>query len=319
MTAKTTHYQVFIPQSPNIGGYRYFFNGQEGDNEVFGEVALHAFEYRMHDARLGRFWSVDPLAAKYPWNSTYAFAENRVIDGRELEGMEVSTVNDNRVAVDPGHGIMGTRNSKVDPGAVGNGFYEKDIVFNIAENIDKNLSDWGLETKMTRTGDLTVDKEQISYRISVAHDFNADLFVSVHANASRNSEVKGFLVCFNPDNPLNGDNSRSLAENIVSTQLTMPIFNDGLQKRSNLGVLNQFRGSASVLVEVGFISNESDVALMTQNAESIGREIALGIYKYLFQTEPSPPIQSIQINLNQTFPIMQQDNTRTGNNTMGGW
>ena len=99
----------------------------------------------------------------------------------------------------------------------------------------------------------------------------------------------------------------------------MPIFNDGLQKRNNLGVLNQFRGSASVLVEVGFISNESDVVLMTQNAESIGREIALGIYKYMFQTEPSPPIQPIQINPNQTFPIMQQDNTRTGNNTMGGW
>ncbi len=51
-------------------------------------MALHAFEYRMYDARLGRFWSVDPLAAKYPWNSTYAFAENRVIDGRELEGLE---------------------------------------------------------------------------------------------------------------------------------------------------------------------------------------------------------------------------------------
>jgi RHS repeat-associated protein len=75
--------------SPNIGGYRYFFNGQEADNEMFGEAALHSFEYRMHDARLGRFWSVDPLAAKYPWNSTYAFAENRVIDGRELEGLEV--------------------------------------------------------------------------------------------------------------------------------------------------------------------------------------------------------------------------------------
>ena len=319
MTAKTTHYQSFTPQSTNIGGYRYFFDGQEVDNEVFGENSLFAFEYRMHDARLSRFWSVDPLAAKYPWNSTYAFAENRVIDGRELEGLEVSTVNDNRVAVDPGHGVMGTRNSKVDPGAVGNGFYEKDIVLNIAENINKNLSEWGLETTMTRTGDLTVDKEQISYRISVAHDFNADIFVSVHANASRNSDAKGFLVCFNPDNPLNGDNSRSLAENIVSSQSTMPIFNDGLQKRNNLGVLNQFRGSASVLVEVGFISNESDVVLMTQNAESIGREIALGIYKYMFQTEPSPPIQPIQINPNQTFPIMQQDNTRTGNNTMGGW
>ena len=35
----------------------------------------------MDDPRLGRFWSVDPLASKYPWNSPYAFAENRVIDG----------------------------------------------------------------------------------------------------------------------------------------------------------------------------------------------------------------------------------------------
>ena len=71
-----------------MGGYRYFFNGQEADNEVLGEGALHAFEYRMHDTRIGRFWSVDPLAAKFPWNSTYAFAENRVVDGKELEGLE---------------------------------------------------------------------------------------------------------------------------------------------------------------------------------------------------------------------------------------
>ena len=71
-----------------MGGYRYFFNGQEADNEVLGEGALHAFEYRMHDTRIGRFWSVDPLAGKFPWNSVYAFAENRVVDGRELEGLE---------------------------------------------------------------------------------------------------------------------------------------------------------------------------------------------------------------------------------------
>jgi RHS repeat-associated protein len=74
--------------STNIGGYRYFFNGQEGDNEVFGENSLFAFEYRMHDARLGRFWSVDPLAVKYPWNSTYAFAENDVIRAIDVEGLE---------------------------------------------------------------------------------------------------------------------------------------------------------------------------------------------------------------------------------------
>jgi hypothetical protein len=42
----------------------------------------------MYDARLGRFWSVDPLFKKFPYNSTYAFAENRPIDGRDLEGRE---------------------------------------------------------------------------------------------------------------------------------------------------------------------------------------------------------------------------------------
>jgi RHS repeat-associated protein len=86
---------TYPPKSPRYdnGGYRYFFNGQEADNEVLGEGALHAFEYRMHDTRIGRFWSVDPLAGKFPWNSTYAFAENRVVDGRELEGLEAWNVN----------------------------------------------------------------------------------------------------------------------------------------------------------------------------------------------------------------------------------
>ena len=91
-TVSYTDYYPFgypIPErSFYIGGYRYFFNGQEADNEVLGEGTLHAFEYRMHDTRIGRFWSVDPLAAKFPWNSTYAFAENSPIGFLELEGLE---------------------------------------------------------------------------------------------------------------------------------------------------------------------------------------------------------------------------------------
>ena len=42
----------------------------------------------MHDARLGRFLSVDPLARKFASNSQYSFSHNRVIDARELEGLE---------------------------------------------------------------------------------------------------------------------------------------------------------------------------------------------------------------------------------------
>ncbi len=46
------------------------------------------YTFRMHDPRVGRFFTTDPLAPLYPWNSPYAFSENRVIDGVELEGAE---------------------------------------------------------------------------------------------------------------------------------------------------------------------------------------------------------------------------------------
>ena len=80
--------------SPNdrswSGGYRYGFNGQEKINEVKGSEKHIDFKFRGYDPRTGKFLSVDPLFKSYPWNSTYAFAENRVIDGVDLEGLEYS-------------------------------------------------------------------------------------------------------------------------------------------------------------------------------------------------------------------------------------
>jgi RHS repeat-associated protein len=65
---------------------RYGFQGQEEDQELWeGSVS---YKYRVEDARLGRFFSVDPLWKDYPLNSTYAFSENRLLDGVELEGLE---------------------------------------------------------------------------------------------------------------------------------------------------------------------------------------------------------------------------------------
>lgn len=46
----------------------------------------------MHDPRVGRFFATDPLEKEYPWNSPYAFSENRVIDGIDLEGREFNGV-----------------------------------------------------------------------------------------------------------------------------------------------------------------------------------------------------------------------------------
>jgi RHS repeat-associated protein len=68
--------------------YRYGFQGQEMDNEVKGEGNSINYKYRMHDPRLGRFFAVDPLAAKYPYYSPYSFSGNRLIDRIELEGLE---------------------------------------------------------------------------------------------------------------------------------------------------------------------------------------------------------------------------------------
>ncbi|MEW4923136.1 DNA/RNA non-specific endonuclease [Algibacter sp. 2305UL17-15] len=70
--------------------YRYGFQGQEMDDEVKGEGNSLNYKYRMQDPRVGRFFAVDPLTHSYPWNSSYAFSENMVIQFVELEGLEIS-------------------------------------------------------------------------------------------------------------------------------------------------------------------------------------------------------------------------------------
>lgn len=56
--------------------------------ELQEELEWYHFKWRMHDPALGRFMCVDPLAEKYSYNSPYAFSENRLMDGIELEGLE---------------------------------------------------------------------------------------------------------------------------------------------------------------------------------------------------------------------------------------
>ena len=79
-------------RSFQLGNYRYGFNGQEKTDEISGSGNHIDFNYRGYDPRTGRFWSVDPLFKSYPWNSTYAFAENDVIRCMDLEGREKSIV-----------------------------------------------------------------------------------------------------------------------------------------------------------------------------------------------------------------------------------
>lgn len=72
----------------NTSDYRYGFQGQEMDDEVKGEGNSLNYTFRMHDPRAGRFFATDPLEIKYPWYSPYQFSGNRVIEAKELEGLE---------------------------------------------------------------------------------------------------------------------------------------------------------------------------------------------------------------------------------------
>ncbi|MBI5376791.1 MAG: N-acetylmuramoyl-L-alanine amidase [Candidatus Schekmanbacteria bacterium] len=87
------------------------------------------------------------------------------------------------VAIDAGHGGK-------DPGAIGvNGLREKDVVLDIALRLKKYLTEqYGMKVLMTRADDVFIPLEE---RTAMANANNADLFISIHANASRNLNASG--------------------------------------------------------------------------------------------------------------------------------
>ncbi len=68
-------------------GYKYKYQGQERQDEL--GLNWDSFKWRSFDYTIGRFISIDPLAEDFVYNSTYAFAENKIGLGKELEGAEL--------------------------------------------------------------------------------------------------------------------------------------------------------------------------------------------------------------------------------------
>lgn len=87
-----------------------------------------------------------------------------------------------RIILDPGHGGH-------DPGAIGAaGVREKDVTLDIARRLRQQLVARGVEVLMTREDDTFVS---LGARTRMAAERQADLFLSIHANASRNKRVHG--------------------------------------------------------------------------------------------------------------------------------
>jgi N-acetylmuramoyl-L-alanine amidase len=93
-----------------------------------------------------------------------------------------------RIVIDAGHGGH-------DPGTIGRGgLQEKDLVLDVATRLEKMVrSELGAEVIMTRTADTYVPLEE---RTAIANSKEADLFLSVHANASRNPTARGIETYF---------------------------------------------------------------------------------------------------------------------------
>ncbi|THV62048.1 RHS repeat-associated core domain-containing protein [Chryseobacterium candidae] len=77
--------------SSNFGGYySYKYQSQE-----LQETGFYSFKWRNYMPDVGRFFNIDPLSEKYAYQSHYNFSENRVVNARELEGLEAVPINGN--------------------------------------------------------------------------------------------------------------------------------------------------------------------------------------------------------------------------------
>ena len=93
-----------------------------------------------------------------------------------------------RVVIDPGHA-----GRNIDPGAVNKttGLQEADISLSVSRLVEKYLLAVGYEVKLTRTDFEQVETDDLSYRTTLANDWGADIFISLHCNSATNQKAKG--------------------------------------------------------------------------------------------------------------------------------
>ncbi len=216
-----------------------------------------------------------------------------------------------KVIIDPGHGGK-------DPGALGrHGLNEKDIVLDIAKRLSGLLRGYGVETVLTRSSDTFISLEK---RASLTENSQADLFISIHANANRARSLSGFEVyCISPEvsdykRALNSARTSSLgldsaALSIQNLDLKAILWDmtytynrgEAIQLSRNIcqsigrsvdtriiGVKNAnycvLRGAyiPAILVEVGFLSNSKEEQLLNEPGyrQKIAQGIEQGIHNY---------------------------------------
>ena len=177
------------------------------------------------------------------------------------------------IAVDAGHG--GT-----EFGAIGGcGDKEKDINLAISKNLHKELEKRGAKVVMTRVDDVNVS---LSDRVKFAKEKDAILLISVHANALPDGadpiKNKGTSVYYYQNQ------AKSLADSIICEMTTQLGTQNDKVRQASLALVRP-TSSVSVLIEVAYIINPDDYALLTDKdfQQKCAKAIADGIEKFILQ------------------------------------
>lgn len=174
------------------------------------------------------------------------------------------------VVIDPGHG--GSAN-----GAVYDGVLEKELNLSIAVQAARLLEEAGLTVRMTRTGDQDVG---LYDRIDLANGQGADLFVSVHCNASlTNPEARGIYTAAYSEECIGWQLAQLLRQTMMEAAGAEDM---GSEARPNLAVLRTAQMPAA-LVECGYMSTPGELALLAEAdyQARLAQGIADGVLAYL--------------------------------------
>jgi len=175
------------------------------------------------------------------------------------------------VIIDPGHGGP-------DPGAIGiRGIRESDVVLDVSKRVKQLLSEKGVRVRLTRKSEIDLD---LPPRVLFANRAGADIFVSIHANASQGKKrnINGLETFY-----YRGWRGRLLAKRIQKHILRVsPGSPDRGVKQGRFYVIKNTRMPA-VLVEIGFLTGRLDARRLEQSIhrKRIAFAIAKGILEYL--------------------------------------
>lgn len=170
------------------------------------------------------------------------------------------------IVIDAGHGGH-------DFGATKDDLNEKNIVSEITNKIKDLYSDSDVVIHFTRIED---DFISLNDRTDFINNIKPDLVISLHINSNNNSNKNGFEIFVTEKNDL-FEKSKVFAEKLSIKLSKTPLKNNGL-KTAPFWILKK-TNSPSLLVEIGYISNEDDRKFMT--SEKGQTEIAKSILEFV--------------------------------------